>query len=142
MIESLTNKFDYKDALQRKHVIAYSLGHMANDLIYAVWNAYATLFLYKAVELSDYNSGLAVLIAQVADAFFEPILGYLSDRIETRFGKRIPIYVFGHFMALTAFYFLFNPPDFAIGTNISDPKPNVYYFLILPALMQMGQGGI
>ena len=114
------------------------MGHFTNDLIFSVWNAYATLYLNKAVELPDYYSGLAVLLAQATDAICEPIVGHISDRTETRFGKRIPFYLLGHIIALPAFYFVFNPPDSAIGENEDDPDPNYYFFLIVPSFMTMG----
>ena len=35
----------YKDALEQNHVIAYALGHLANDLVINVWNTYSTWYL-------------------------------------------------------------------------------------------------
>ena len=35
----------YKDALENKHVFAYSIGHLANDLIFTLWSTYSTWYM-------------------------------------------------------------------------------------------------
>jgi len=69
-------------------------------------------------------------------------MGYLSDKTDTRIGKRMPWYLFGHIAAIPCFYMIFNPPEIAIGPDTSNPLPNLLYFLIVPSLMNVGQGAI
>lgn len=75
------------------------------------------------------------MLAQITDAVCEPIFGYLSDRTETKIGKRVPFYIFGHVVALPAFFLLFNPPEFAIGTNKQKPNPSPPFFLAMASIM-------
>lgn len=129
---------EYKDALNMKHVIAYAFGHLTNDLVIVVWNTYSAWYLNKCIMLSDYQSGLVVLVGQIIDAIAQPLIGYFSDNIDTRIGKRMPWYLIGHVFIIPCFYMIFNPPDLAIGDNESNPKPNLFYFLLVPGIMNIG----
>ena len=63
-------KGDYfRDALVFKHVLAYSMGHLANDLIINVWNTYSTWYMNQVINMNSYDSGLVVLVGQIVDAF-------------------------------------------------------------------------
>ena len=35
----------FKDAVELRHIFAYSFGHLANDLVITIWNTYATWYL-------------------------------------------------------------------------------------------------
>lgn len=69
-------------------------------------------------------------------------MGYASDHMETPFGQRIPVYFVGCILTLPSFFLMFNPPDFAIGTDEMNPRPWAPYFFVLCALMQIGKGGM
>jgi Na+/melibiose symporter-like transporter len=59
----MTSKVEYfKDALNTNNVIAYSIGHLPNDLIIMIWSSYSTIYLNKTIGLSDYNAGLVILM--------------------------------------------------------------------------------
>lgn len=132
----------FKDALELQHVFSYSIGHLANDLIINVWNTYSTWYMNQVINMSDYNSGLVVLVGQIVDAFGQIIIGYLCDRTDTPIGKRTPWYLFGHLTAIPCFYAIFNPPNFAIGDDPLKPQGVLTFFLIVPSLMNIGQGAM
>ena len=54
--------YEYKDALDWRHVLAYSMGHLANDLYITIWEAYSVFYLSEIVMLSESHAGLTVLI--------------------------------------------------------------------------------
>jgi len=54
----------------------------------------------------------------------------------------MPWYLVGHVLILPCFYLIFNPPDIAIGDDYSNPVPNLMYFLLVPSLMNIGQGSV
>lgn len=64
--------------------------------------------------------GGAFLIARVADALIDPMVGILSDRTRTRLGPRLPWMIAGAALAAPSAYFLFLPP----------PDATVTYFLV------------
>ena len=53
--------------------------------------------------------GLALLLARIWDVVSDPVIGQLSDRIETRFGRRRPWIVLGTPLVMMAVWFLFVP---------------------------------
>ena len=121
---------------------AYAIGHLANDLVISVWQQYSALFLIETIRLTEYNAGLVVLMGQIIDAIFQPLVSYCSDNIDTPIGKRMPWYIIGNILVLPCFYLIFNPPDSVIGSNNDDPQPVFSFFIILPSLMNIGQGAI
>jgi GPH family glycoside/pentoside/hexuronide:cation symporter len=54
--------------------------------------------------------GLLLFVGRFVDGFAEPIVGFLSDRSRTRFGRRIPWVVLGTPVLCAAFLGLFFPP--------------------------------
>ena len=55
--------------------------------------------------------GFALLLARLWDAVSDPLIGMLSDRIETRFGRRKPWLFAGTPITSLAVYMLFVPPE-------------------------------
>jgi len=54
--------------------------------------------------------GLIVLMARLLDMLFDPAIGYVSDRLNTPFGKRKPWIVLGSLVLLVGYYGLIHPP--------------------------------
>lgn len=89
----------------------------------------------KCVSLDGDTTGLVAMLGEVIDAAAQPMLGYMSDHMETPYGQRVPVYFISAMFTLPAFFLMFNPPDFAIGSNEMDPKPWAPYFIGLCAIM-------
>ena len=62
--------------------------------------------------------GLILLLARVWDVFSDPLVGQLSDRVDTRFGRRRPWVVAGTPLVMIAVWFLFVPPDGAGAAHL------------------------
>lgn len=76
--------------------IAYAVGDFSNSMgpgtIVPFWYFY---FLTDVARLDPVLAGLAVLIGGVWDAVNDPLMGMLSDRTRTRWGRRRPYLLFG-----------------------------------------------
>jgi Na+/melibiose symporter-like transporter len=72
---------------------------------------YLLLFYYDQVlGLPVLMAGLAIMIAFVVDAIWDPTVGFLSDHLRTRWGRRHPL-MYGAALPVAASYFLlWNPP--------------------------------
>lgn len=70
-------------------------------------------FLAITVGISPYWIGVIVLIARVWDAITDPLMGHISDRTESKFGKRRIYLVIASPLVLLSMYFLFFPFSFS-----------------------------
>ncbi len=55
--------------------------------------------------------GSIIMAVRVFDAFSDPMMGILSDRVHTRMGRRRPFILWGSFFLAVAVFLLFVPPD-------------------------------
>jgi Na+/melibiose symporter-like transporter len=72
---------------------------------------YLLLFYYDQVlGLPVLLAGLAIMIAFVVDSLWDPTVGWVSDHLRTRWGRRHPL-MYGAALPVAASYFLlWNPP--------------------------------
>ena len=70
------------------------------------------LFYYQQiVGLSGSLTGLALGIALVVDGISDPLIGSISDRFRSRFGRRHPMMLFAIIPTAISFILLYSPPD-------------------------------
>src|SRR5512147_329785 len=73
--------------------------------------SYFVLFVYSQVlGLPGWMAGLALNIALVFDAILDPLVGYLSDRWRSRWGRRHPFLYASAIPISFMYFFLWNPP--------------------------------
>jgi len=106
-----------------RHVFAYTIGHFNNDLCAAQWFVYLSWYINRVVKLDPTISGLCLLSGQIADGFMTPTVGLLSDKYDTRWGKRMPWYYFGFILVIPCFLGIFSYPEFVNGKE-GEPVPN------------------
>jgi len=92
--------------------LAYSLGSFATALAYQSFAIYLIFFYVDVMKLSPYLAAIGMIIFGIWNAINDPILGYLSDRTRTRWGRRIPYLAFG-ILPLGLFYYLLWVPGFS-----------------------------
>lgn len=95
---------------------AYAAGMLAMMIPVQAFMSFHSYYYVETLGLGIGLATLARLIYTIWDALNEPMLGYLSDRTRTRFGRRKPwIYGALPFMALT-FIMMFSAPS-SLGQN-------------------------
>jgi GPH family glycoside/pentoside/hexuronide:cation symporter len=76
--------------------LAYAMGDLANSMgpgtIVPFWYLF---FLTDVAHLHPALAGVTVLIGGIWDAINDPLVGLLSDRTRTRWGRRRPFLLFG-----------------------------------------------
>jgi GPH family glycoside/pentoside/hexuronide:cation symporter len=70
--------------------IGYSLGDAAANFVFQSLMVLQTIFYTDTFGLSASETALLLLVARVADAFFDPLFGILADRTNSRWGKFRP----------------------------------------------------
>jgi Na+/melibiose symporter-like transporter len=69
-----------------------------------------TVLFYNQIHgVSPALVGTAFLIASIVDAFSDPLMGVLSDRFRSRWGRRHPFMFISALPIAIAFYFLYQP---------------------------------
>ncbi len=76
--------------LSVKEKIGYSLGDVATNFFFQSMILYQNRFYTDTVGLSPAVVGWMFLIVRLSDAAFDPIIGALADRTNTRWGKFRP----------------------------------------------------
>ena len=122
-----------RDGLGSTQVLAYSMGHMGNDISGSLWFTYLSYFLDYVVEVNSSVVGLALLVGQVADGLCTPFVGILVDKIDTRIGSRTPWYIAGTFLTLPSILGLFMSPNLE-----KDSIGELAFYMILPITMNIG----
>jgi len=72
---------------------------------------YLLLFYYDQVlHLPVLMAGLAILIAFLVDSIWDPTVGFLSDHLRTRWGRRHPLMYAAAPPVAASYFLLWNPP--------------------------------
>ena len=111
--------------------IGYGLGDMSSSMFWKLFGAYLMIFYTDVFGMSAAVVGTMFLITRVWDSLFDPVVGIIADRTESRWGKFRPYLLclavpFGAFAVLT-----FYTPD------IDDTGKIVYAFITYSLMMMV-----
>ena len=90
--------------------LGYGVCDLGGNLFFTVGSFIVMKYLTDVVGLSPWLSGLALSVGRVFDAFSDPIVGSLSDRTSTRFGRRRPYMFVGAILLFATMAFFFRNP--------------------------------
>ena len=107
------------DALPLKTRLLYGSGTIAFGVKDHGFNALLMLFYNQVVGLPAAWVGTAIMIAMIADALFDPLLGQYSDNVRTRWGRRHP-FMYAAALPIALFYLLlWTPPEMTHGAQFA-----------------------
>jgi GPH family glycoside/pentoside/hexuronide:cation symporter len=119
--------------------IAYSIGSIGLTGFLQLMSTYLLFFLVDKVHLDPGLTSLIFLLSYgVWNAINDPIIGYLSDRTRTTWGRRKPYIIAGIPVMLLFSIFIWSPP--IGGEPLSNPSsPTVFFYMLLVvALYELG----
>ncbi|MDF2869963.1 MAG: major facilitator superfamily 1 [Anaerocolumna sp.] len=116
--------------LNYRRTLLISLAFMS---ICAFWQLYDTiipLILQNTFHLGETVTGTVMALDNILAVFLLPVFGAFSDKVDTRFGKRIPFILFGTIGAVILMMIL----------PIADARENLFVFVavLLVLLITMG----
>jgi GPH family glycoside/pentoside/hexuronide:cation symporter len=103
----------------------YGLGDWGTSAATAARNLYWLFFLVSVVGLNAAMAGTIILIGRIWDSINDPLVGTLSDGLETRWGRRRPLILAGAIPFGITFFLLFYVPSWD-----NDVALLVYYAIV------------
>jgi GPH family glycoside/pentoside/hexuronide:cation symporter len=70
--------------------IGYGFGDMSSSMFWKIFGAYLMIFYTDIFGLSAAVVGTMFAVTRIWDSFFDPVVGIVADRTETRWGKFRP----------------------------------------------------
>ena len=105
-------------SFSRWRKIAYSSGSLAAALSYQAFSAYILYFYVQVCALPIELYSLGFAIYGVWNAFNDPLVGMLSDKTKTKWGRRIPYIAFGNIPFIITFMLVWAPMVTSIDSTI------------------------
>ncbi len=111
-----------------RHQFAYAMPAFSTTMLILPTFTVLPAFYVKYTAMTLAQVGMVLLIARIFDAITDPLIGLLSERTSSRFGKRKPWMMAGAIFCMGFAYLLFSPSQNA----------DVAYFLACSLLLYLG----
>ncbi|MGB4413552.1 MAG: MFS transporter [Paludibacter sp.] len=109
--------------------IGYSLGDGSANLIFQMMMMFQLFFYTDVFGIKATAAGMILLVARIFDAFVDPLVGILSDRTNTRWGKYRPWLLWTAIPFAVFFVLAFSTPD--LGERAKIMYAGVTYILLM-----------
>ena len=107
-----------KKKLSTIQMLLYGTGDLGYSMTNSIISAIFPMFMIDVVGLTPGLAALALFIGRSWDYINDPLIGYLSDRTRTRWGRRRPFLLFGAIPFGLAFVTLWIKPAFTNQTSL------------------------
>jgi GPH family glycoside/pentoside/hexuronide:cation symporter len=96
--------------------LLYGIGEIPMTVTMVLFGLFALFFYNSVMGLPGPLVGIGVAAGLVVDALLDPYIGYRSDRLQSRFGRRHVLMFVGTLAMGPCFFLLFSPPR-GLGTS-------------------------
>lgn len=110
--------------------VGYAAGDFANNMSWTLVSNYLLFFLTNVALLPSTLAGVMLFVPRLFDAFIDPLIGSLSDRTQSRWGRYRPYILFACVPMLVLNVLTFSTfPSWSVGGRAS--WAFVTYFLLV-----------
>ncbi len=112
-----------KASMRRGQVLAYGAGNLSVNLLSQAFATFATFYYVDHLGVDPSLIGVAMVIHGIVNALLNPLVGHVSDRTRTRWGRRVPYIAIGMAPLAASFTMIWIP-------LVDGATPRFWYFLI------------
>lgn len=110
--------------------LAFGSGELAGSLVWQILMFFLPFFYTETFGISAAAVGTMFLVVRLFDAVNDPLMGMISDRTKSKFGKFRPYIFIGSFIFGIALVLMFTTPDYS-------PMGKLIYAYITYSLMMV-----
>ena len=89
----------------------YGAGAAAETIIGVAFNAFNFFFYTNIMGVPGTLAGLAITIALFFDAVTDPLVGAISDRWRSKWGRRHPFMIAAPIPEMACLFLIYSPPE-------------------------------
>jgi GPH family glycoside/pentoside/hexuronide:cation symporter len=116
--ESRPSVVAQSDRLAVKEKLAYGLGDIASHFVWDMVGFWLLFFYTEVYKIPAAAAGTIMLIARFWDMAIDPVIGIISDRTQTRWGRFRPYILFGAVPYALIAVMAFSTPNFGATGKI------------------------
>lgn len=117
--------------IKLREKIGYGFGDMASSMFWKLFGSYLMIFYTDVFGLSAAVVGTMFLVTRIWDSVFDPIVGVIADRTESRWGKFRPYLLFLAVPFALIGILTFTTPDFSFTGKL------VYAYITYSLMMMV-----
>ncbi len=97
--------------------MGFGVGDLGGNLFFTAMGFWSLFYLTDIAGIPAAAAGFTILIGKIWDAVTDPLMGFVSDRTRTRFGRRRPYFLFGSAPLFLCMWWFFSAPRFATESS-------------------------
>src|SRR5215469_12276458 len=95
-----------------KQKLGFGIFDLGGNMFFTLMSFWALKYLTDTVGIAAAWAGFAVMIGKLWDAVSDPMMGYISDRTLSRWGRRRVYLLFGAVPMMLSMIFFFTSPEY------------------------------
>ena len=120
------------DVVTLRTKLWFGIGATGESATNWIFNALTFFYYQQILGLSGTLAGIAVTVGIFSDAITDPLMGSISDRFRSRFGRRHPFMFAAPIPLAATIYLIFHPPEAFL-----DSQANLFvWFMVFTVLMR------
>ena len=115
-----------QEKLTKKEKLGYASASAGDSISYTLIGSFLMFFLTTVAGVDPVTAGMLTGIGAIWNAIFNPLMGYLADSFNSRFGRRRPLILAGSVPLAVVTFLLFTRVDLPVSV-----KPFYYGIMLM-----------
>jgi len=127
-------KDDEREKFSYRRSISYGVGQLSDITAYQTFTFLVFTFYYAVIGINIISIMVAFIIWALWNSFNDSLIGFVSDRTHTKWGRRMPWIMISIVPLALIVFLLFMPP---ISIGINNEIANFVYFMIIIVIFEL-----